>query len=257
MLRTRVMVPSLVLALATSAPAFGVDDVTVSLSTGYDYSSGEYGDTEFTNITFVPVTAQLELDAWTFKVSGSWLRIDGPGSLIADGEFISGPARVASGVGDTNVSVSYLLYPFIENGPFVELISKVKIPTADETEGLGSGATDFTGMVSIFQKVDDDITLFLDFGYRARGSSDLYELENGFIGGVGGSFKFTEQVSAGVLYNFRQAATPTGEDPMDLSPFVTFKPGEDWVINGYGTFGLTDASPETGFGVTVKRKFSY
>ena len=244
-------------SIAADSPASALEDVTLSLSTGYDYSSGDYGDTEETTITFVPFTAQLELDAWTVKVSTSWLEIDGPGSLVADGDVVPGTSTGASGMGDTNFTLAYLIYPFIDNGPFVELSGKVKVPTADETKGLGSGETDVTGMASLFQKVGDSVTLFADAGYRSRGSSDLYDLENGFIGALGGSYKFSDVTTAGLMFNYRQAATETGEDPMDLTPYVTLKPWENWVVNTYATIGLSDASPESGFGIMLKRKIDF
>lgn len=248
---------ALMASLSFGPAALAADeDLTLSLSVGYDYSTGEYGGSESTDMSFVPVTAQFESGPWTLKVVGSWLSIDGPGSLIADGEVVAGANTSESGVGDTNVSVAYLIYPWFEGGPFFELTGKIKVPTADETKGLGTGEVDYTGMVSIYQVISD-LTLFADAGYRVRGSSDLYELEDGFVGSVGASLKFSPEVSAGLMYNYRQAATATGDDPMDVMPYITFKPSEFWSINAYGTFGLSDSSPDSGVGISLKRIFAF
>lgn len=247
-----------VLFLALAAPAiFSVDafaeDQKWSLSVGYDQSTGEYGTNETTEIRFIPVTGKVERGAWTYKVMVPWLEVEG-GSLIADGEVIPGLTGSASGLGDINVSVSYLIYPTVQGGAFLEVTGKVKAPTADEKKGLGTGAVDYTGMVSIFQPIDKAM-LFADVGYRLRGKSDLYDLQDGVIGSVGASYKVASNFSVGTIVSYRESATGLSDAPADLMPYFTYKAKDIWSLTAYGTFGLTDSSPDTGFGLTVKRTY--
>ena len=238
-------------SLTTAAIA---EDPKYSLSVGYDHSSGDYGSTETTDIKFIPITGKIERDAWTLKVSVPWIEIDGPGSLIADGELVAGPDANRSGLGDITASASYLIYPWIENGPFLELTGKIKAPTADDAKGLGTGAVDGTGTLSAFQSFGR-FMVFADASYRWRGQPEAYSLQDGYLASIGGSWKFSATESAGLIYSFRESATGSSEDPADIMPYFNIKTSDNWSMNLYGTFGLSDNSPESGVGISVKRSF--
>jgi len=232
------------------------DDTEFSIAAGVDYSTGSYGETEDTSILFVPVTAKLMTGPWTLKAMVPWVQIDGPGSLIADGEVIgTGLPAEESGMGDVVVSASYLFYPSTKGNPFFELTGKVKLGTADEEKGLGSGETDYTAQIDVYQPVGDGGTLFLTAGYRWRGSPDAFELNDGMIGSVGASFKLSDATSAGLVFDYREAATDTGDDPMQITPFISWKSANDWGVQLYGSVGLSDGSPDTGVGIQLKRTF--
>ena len=113
--------------------------------------------------------------------------------------------------------------------------------TADEEKGLGTGETDYTAQVDVFQPVGEGHILFLTAGYRWRGSPDAYELNDGMIGSVGASFKVSDQTSAGLVFDWREAATETGDDPMQLTPFISWKAADDWGVQLYGSAGFSDA----------------
>ena len=180
------------------------------------------------------------------------MQIDGPGN----GEDLgTGISAEESGMGDVSLSASYLFFPSTKGNPFFELTGKVKLGTADETKGLGSGEADYTAQVDIYQPVGDGGTLFLTAGYRWRGSPDAYELNDGMIGSLGASFKLTVATSAGLVFDYRQAATDTGDDPMQITPFISWKSADDWGVQLYGSVGLSDGSPDSGVGIQLKRTF--
>jgi hypothetical protein len=52
------------------------------LSTGLNYSSGDYGDTPDTNVFSIPVGIKFATRRFSFRVSVPYVWIDGPGSLI-------------------------------------------------------------------------------------------------------------------------------------------------------------------------------
>jgi hypothetical protein len=58
------------------------DKGTFSLSTGISYSRGDYGDIADTEVISTPVSVKYRKGNWRLKVSTSWVRISGPGSLI-------------------------------------------------------------------------------------------------------------------------------------------------------------------------------
>ena len=182
-----------------------------------------------------------------------WVQIDGPGSLV-DEVLPGGPDRSENGLGDIVLSTSYLFFPAQKGGAFFEVTGKVKLPTADEEKGLGSGETDYTVQGDLYKPVGTGTTLFGGIGYRWRGDSDTFELEDGALANLGLSHKFSDTTSGGVMVNYRQSASLTGDDPLEISPFVSFKnASKDWSVNLYGTVGLSDASPDAGVGISRKR----
>lgn len=52
------------------------------LSTGVNYSEGDYGDVEDTKVVSVPVAIKYKRGAFTFRVSVPYVHVDGPGSLL-------------------------------------------------------------------------------------------------------------------------------------------------------------------------------
>ncbi|WP_284123984.1 hypothetical protein [Parerythrobacter aestuarii] len=61
-------------------------DGSIRLSTGISYSSGEYGELEDTDVIAIPVSLTYKKDGFKLRVSVPWVKIDGPGSLLATPE---------------------------------------------------------------------------------------------------------------------------------------------------------------------------
>ena len=68
---------------AIGAIAHAEDDrVKLSLYSGVDYSSGDYGQPLDTDILYVPVSAKATIGEWSFRVSTGYINIEGPGGVI-------------------------------------------------------------------------------------------------------------------------------------------------------------------------------
>jgi hypothetical protein len=231
-----------------------------SLSTGAEYTSGSYGDVVDTNILYVPVSAKYENEFFQLKVTVPYLKIDSGGSVIGgvDGGVIIVPGGAAfseSGLGDVIASATFNIYP--DRGsdlPYLELTGKAKLPTADETKGLGTGEIDFTAQADIFKSFGN-VTPFATIGYKLRGDPDVIDLDNSVLGSAGLSVKSNDSLSFGVVYDYQGSATPLSDDQSEISPFIVVKPTPGVSLNFYGVLGLSDGSPDTGGGVQVKRTF--
>jgi hypothetical protein len=72
-------------------------------------------------------------------VTVPFLAIDGPADFFSDSA--STESRSDKGIGDILVRTSYVWLPLSSSlWPVVELQAQVKIPTADESKKLGTGA---------------------------------------------------------------------------------------------------------------------
>lgn len=232
-----------------------------SLATGFEYSSGDYGAAFDTDILYVPLTAKYENELFQFRVTVPYIRIEGPGAVLggADGGVVVGPGgpgvTTESGLGDIILAATLNLYPDRDSPlPYVELTGKVKLPTADEDDGLGTGETDYTIQADIFKSFGP-FTPFGTVGYRFRGDPPGFELNNSLLLSAGGVFKANDHFSFGGVYDYREASSVFSEDASEVTPFVVVKPTDQWAITGYGVFGLSDGSPDAGGGLQIRRAF--
>ena len=227
------------------------------ISSGFDYSEGDYGSTTDTAILYVPLTATYDVDSWRFRLTVPYIRIRGPGNVVGggtEGPVVVGPGggsvTTESGLGDLIGAISYSLSPGSSYLPYVDLTGKVKIPTADKSKRLGTGEFDYTAQVDLFQPIGP-VTPYATVGYRVRGDSSSFTLKDGFILAAGLGYRVSDKFTLGAIYDFRQASTSSSEDAQELAPYVTWRVTSDWSVNLYGVVGLSDGSPSSGGGLQL------
>ena len=230
-----------------------------SLETGMDYNTGKYGGTQSTEIRYVPVTGKYQGKSWTLKLTVPYLQITGPDNVIT-GVGVTGTATgtrsTRSGLGDMIVAATNNVYYGGPAGLIVNLTGKVKLGTASSNGGygLGTGKNDYSFQSDLFQ-VTEDFTTFGSLGYKFLGSPAGYTLNNIFYGSLGGSYKFTQETSGGLMFNLGQKTSATGSPHQEAILFVSQKLSKDWKAQGYVLQGFTNAVPDFGAGATVAYLF--
>lgn len=248
------------------------------VSIGADYTSGDYGGSDTTNILSVPLSLGYSRGRLGLKVTIPWIQVTGRGDVIPgvttpviddnrrgalkeeDDIIASGgtPTTVTrrtteSGLGDVTAAASYALIDQ-PDGLRLSVTGKVKFPTADEKKNLGSGETDYTAQIDV-DRPFGRLTPFVTVGYRWLGDNSEFELRNVLFATVGAAFKFTDYTSVDVSYDWGQAAsrdgTPIGEVTLGLSHWL----GDHWKLSAYVLKGVTDGSPDWGGGATVGYAF--
>lgn len=236
------------------------DDSYIQLSTGVDYSSGDYGDVEDTDMLAVPVSVKYQSGSFYLRASTAWVDVKGPSGVIpGDGGVNPGrgnggggggePVEVVSrsGMADVNLTAGYSFY--IGGNTFFDAVGKVKLPTASESKFLGTGSTDFTAQGELLH-VMDNVSFSLVGGRRFNGSSDLYQLEDVWLAG-GGVYVSADEVMLGLDYEWREGAIDGSPDRSELTGSLTYKLNDSLRLQGYGYTGLSDGSPDLGGGLQV------
>jgi len=255
--------PTLCAALALAACGAHADD-GLSLSVGADFSSGEYGSDTTTDIFSLPFTAKVTRGDWTFKASLPWLRIDGDPNVLPGvgavansnpkgrgrGNGGSAPppdapeSGSASGIGDLRLSATYA---FDTGGPLgVDLTANVKLATADEDKGLGTGATDYGLALDLYRDFNGT-TVFGGVAYTVLGDSDFIDVDSVAGANLGASRKLGAG-SLGLSYEWRQAASDGFDDRSELMAFYSARTSNDHRWQVYALAGLSDGSPDVGVG---------
>ena len=231
-----------------------------SVAVGAEYSTGKFGASESTDTLYIPVVVRHETGPWVFKATVPWLRITGPGNVIgagADRVVVPGgnaARRTESGLGDVVVSAFYNLMDERKGGLGLDVGAKVKLPTADETKGLGTGELDYAAQLDFFRPFDAT-TLFGSIGYRVYGDPAGTTLKDVFYASIGASYRMSQQQAVGVAYDYRPAIVNGGGKVSELTAFWSNRLSPEWKLQLYGVVGFADASPDAGVGMLFERRF--
>lgn len=235
-------------------------------STGYDYSSGKFNLPTNTNISYIPYSLKYTEGSLSFRASSGYISFASPRNvvtavegtpLVTDVDLTVGERQRSSrksGFGDIYLSGTYSIENPYSNDLFVDFTARVKIPTANENRGLGTGKVDYSVQV-------DAAYLFGNFmpfgtlGYRFIGKTDLYDLQNSFYASIGLAYYLTYDTSIGVSYDYRESATPGFNSPKEIFAYTDVQINDHWGINLYGVVGLNNVTTDYGVGTQLRYKF--
>ncbi len=270
----------LLLIGAPAAHAATSDSGQFSLSAGANYSSGKYGTSNTTDIWSVPVTAEYDVDRWTFKLVVPYINISGSDNVIPGvgkvkngnprgrglGHVIGGvlpggggstgttASGSASGLGDIVASAGYELFTSADRTAGLDLTGKVKFGTADENKGLGTGKNDY-GISLDTYKVVGDWTAFGGVGWMKYTSSQYIQLKNGFNANVGMGYKLGGSDDIGAYYYYRERIATGGAPQSEVTGYWNHKFNDSLRLQAYVLGGFTNASPDYGVGASLKYSF--
>ena len=262
---------SLVLAAGAAQAADGL-----SLGLGVDYNSGDYGSETTTEILSVPVGAKYTTGDWIFRASLPWMRVDGDANVVpglgpvdnnnpkgrgrgngngggGGGEPTAPTTGVTSGIGDLRLGATYAIP--MQGAWGVDLTGNVKIATADEDKGLGTGANDYGVAVDVYpqRRRGDD-------GVRRRRvhHARRFGFHRGRLG-VQRQRRLQPQVRQQQCRRWctTTASRPrtTADDRSEITGFFSFPTSDTGKLQLYALTGLTDGSPEWGAGVSFTTGF--
>lgn len=245
-------------ACAGTLLAFGAQaqESSLTLGAGLHYSSGDYGTGSTTRITSLAATARYDSGPWTYRATVPYLRVEGDAAVIPNvGPVRGGGGRsTESGLGDIVLGATYALYYEPGRAFGVDLTGKVKLATADENKGLGTGEHDFAVLLEAYQTFER-ITGFGGVGYHILGDAPGQPLDNVWSANLGASYKLDERDSAGLSLDGRERVVPGGARQRELTGFFIRKLDRFWKAQAYALIGLADGSPDWGFGLSAARPF--
>ena len=251
---------NLLFVLLFCSRGYGQDSATLkqNISFGAYYSKGDYGEPLDTRITYLPLSYNLDIGNWGFQVWVPHLRVEGLGNVLVN---IGGVSRAvaatqtstSNGIGDAIATLIYRVDPFTAFAPFIDLRLDVKLPTAAEEKGLGTGETDYSIQVDLSQNLGNSV-VFATLGHNFRGSSSLYEgLQDSSFIQLGFAYPLSQQLSVGAFYDFREPATSFTPETHEVVPYLTWQFNKHWSLTAMTTWGFTDASADS----TVLGQLSY
>lgn len=223
--------------------------VKQSLGLGAYYASGDYGFTNSTQILYFPVSYEADFGRWDFQLVMPWLEVRGLGNVLVNvgglTRAVAGTQRVkSSGIGDVIASGVYRFDPVSESAPFIDLRVDVKLPTADESQSLGTGETDVSIQIDLSKNFANSV-IFATIGRNYRGKTSLYPgLKDSSFGQIGFARPLSASWNGGIFFDYRAAASSFSDDSRELVPYLSWQLTEKWSFTALVTRGFTNASAD-------------
>jgi hypothetical protein len=249
------------------------------------FSSGRYGTSTRTEVFHTPVIARRLFDNGDFTLVVPYTCIRGNGSVVivngmpvrqerldaAQTDMTSrtsiDSARSATttataqpvrhcGLGDVVVRGRY--YAIDERSwiPTIAVRAHVKIPTASEERGLGTGRPDEGVGVEITRTIGRGLMAMVDGGYTIVGDRAADEFNNNWWYDVGvGQDLATGVVNLSVFLEEYRALVPGIDNAREVLAAVSLKSTNGWRVQISGALGLSDGAPDHGLTVGASRRF--
>ncbi len=250
--------------------ASALADDQLSLTTGFDYSTGKYGNATATEILYIPVTAKYEADKLTLKLTVPYISVTGPGGVIQGfgkvpttttttttmgrfGRTSTGATTTNSGLGDVVASAGYNVYA--GDALSLDAVGKIKFGTADVNKGLGTGQNDYSGQIDGYYMFTGQSTFMFTGGYKKIGAPPGIPTNNVPYGMLGLDQKTSEVTNVGVMYNFVKSVSPTIPDQKDVTFYVMQKLASGLKLQASLLKGFTNSSPDYGGGLMLTGVF--
>jgi hypothetical protein len=244
-----------VTAALSCGSALAAETLT-TIGGGAEYTTGNYGGTQKTEIFYLPFTAKFENGPWTLRATAPYIRITGPGNVLgvgADRVTVpggGGQRRTESGPGDIVTSIFYTALSE-SRPPFgLDVGAKVKFGTAERDKGLGTGKTDYSVQADLFKPLGA-ITAFGSLGYRWYGDPPGINFRNVPYYALGAAYRVSKETTAGAVYDYRPRVVDRGSALSEATLYLSQRLAGNWKAQVYGVVGFADASPDWGAGFTL------
>lgn len=244
-----------------------VNEGEFSLLTGLDYQEGDYGSPESTSLWRVPISLSYRKKNFSLFASLPLLLATSDGDIIITnktsmGRHTSSPpstssqqqTQTVSGIGDIMFSGSYYITPDFRNEITYRITGSLKLGTADENKGLGTGEDDFFFEGGVIKHIDEYI-LSATLGYEISGDSPVFVYNDIFYGTAGLSKQLSRSSRIGSYLYLSQAITDTSDSPLELSIFYSQPVAKTRSIYLFLSKGFSDGSPD--FSVGGRIQFYY
>ncbi len=256
-------------AVETGTAAGQGEDWQVDVGVGY--LSGDYGTNVDTDLYSFTTRLRRQFERGAVRVSLPYLNVQSEDQVtLVDGrpvrtvDVVPGlpglpPSDTSvSGVGDAKVRGEYHVLEGRGARPWVSLNAEVKAPTADESEGLGTGEVDLSGGVGLVYPLGRT-SLLLDASYTKMGDPETVDFEDvaAFGGGVSWTLGESERQQLFVYAESRESPLPGQEDRFDAALGTNARVGADGTLRFSASvlFGFSDSSEDFGVAVNLGRVF--
>jgi hypothetical protein len=233
----------------------------LEVSTGFDATTGHYGQPQPTTILTESVETKYIADKWAAWVYLPYLQTIGPGNVIVGVGAIGGPSVAPTvtetGIGDVVLGARHELWSIPATGTIFDIKGKIHFGTAPVSRALGTGLNDYYLELDASQPSGRKVWFYADFGRRFTGSSPDFPLSDVWYGEAAATYDVTPKWTAGLWLDMQQPSFVGDGMQQEVTATIDWRPAPGWKIEVYGVKGFASGSPDYGGGMVVTRIFSF
>ncbi|MHC4703466.1 MAG: transporter, partial [Planctomycetota bacterium] len=221
----------------------------------FSYLTGDYGENDNTDITYVATSIKRYLSRGDVTLTIPYVDIS-DGATFVGGEVEPIAGGGGSGLGDVILKGRY--YAVEQDGPlpYIDLVGSIKIPTADEDKGLGTGETDFTWMVEFARRLKKKGWIALaEIGYTFVGEPSGFDVDNRWLYSLGLAYEYDPKITLSGYIDGRTAIFEGNDDPLSILLIGEYKLRPDLRFDTMLEVGLSDGAPDFGITFGVRKRF--
>ena len=267
-----------VLAVMTASAVWGDDSehrlqqgVSMAMGSGFEVTHGDYGINADATLVTVPVLLAMnprqDIDL-TLELPLVYLSSRSSSGVVVTQSGGMGRRRNASvslssssstsseaGLGDINLSAGWTVQQDEEGWlPRIRPNLYLKLPTGDDTSGLGTGTFEAGPGLSL-SKWLGDVQLFVDGAYILQDSTSDYQGKNYLTYTAGGGVQLGDRLFMSLFAKGSTTRVDGGDAPLEGRLKLNFQQSRRVAWELYGLVGLSDASPAAGGGLLVMYQF--
>lgn len=211
------------------------------------YKTGDFGTATRSNLYYVAPVLGYVSSTYDLSVTAPYLFLD------SDSDGQAGMMNMDGGIGDIILRAGRVIVPEGAFGFSMDGALSLKLPTADEAKGLGTGETDYGAFLSLHQRFDK-FKLSLMSGFVKTGDPSSADYNDIFLYGIGISKMFGK---TGIYSSFegRNALISEARNPQEINLGFFHVLNADYAIKGSTFVGLNDGGPDFGFNFGIIRWF--
>jgi hypothetical protein len=217
--------------LLCHSPLVEADSVDHYVDISLDYSRGDFNTGQDSKLSRLQVTYGQVMEHYDFSVEVPYL-------------FLSDSFGDESGLGDVTLRAGKTLSDKNPDADNLYASIAIKLPTANDSNGLGSGELDVGGFLTYTHDLNK-MYLALLGGYIVTGDSVFQQREDIFVYGIGLSKIIAPWYVYGSL-DGRQQTLSTGDDPLELSGGFFYQLNPVQFVKMQGFVGLSNSSSDLG-----------
>jgi hypothetical protein len=241
--------------IASAALSSANEGPTWQYGLSFSYLTGDYGEDEDTDILYTAATLKRYFEKGDVTLTVPYLDISEGVTFIDGGAEPVPGATGGSGLGDIILKGRYYAVEQSDLLPYIDLVGSVKIPTADEDKGLGTGETDFTVMAEFARRLDNDAWFVLgELGYTFVGEPSGYDADNRWLYSVGLACEVDPKLTLSGYLDGRTAIFDGNEDPLSILLISEYKFRPDLRLDTLLEIGLNDGAPDLGITVGLRKR---
>ncbi|MCK9419957.1 MAG: transporter [Nitrospirae bacterium] len=214
------------------------------LDLGGGYKTGDFGTPTTSSLYYLSSTIGYVAPRYDVSVTVPYLSLTNK----ASGQSLS-----ESGIGDVILRGGAVFIPEGSIGFSLNGTMALKLPTADDTKGLGTGETDYGAFLGMHQRIEN-FKLSLTGGYIKIGDPAAINYNDIYLYGVGISRIFG-RTNIAASFEGRRAMVPGAENPQEVSVGFFHVLSVDYAIRGSAFKGLNNGGPDFGMDFGIVRWF--